>query len=98
MVYRLFNGKKLDAKGIFIAMTDENVFNHYFLNIKTGKTRLVSEEFDINPDRILNRINKKLNQAYFEIPKISKIEKCAWMKEFVESMIGEERLKSSEKN
>ena len=94
MVYRLANGKILDEKGIFIALTNDNVFNHYFLDVKTGKVKLVSEEFDIEPDKLLKKIKSKLNQRYFEIPKISEEERRSWMKEFVEEMIAEKMLKN----
>lgn len=93
MFYLLPNGKKLDEKGIWIGMTDNNIFNHHFLDIQTGRAKLVSEEFDIEPDRILKKIKSKLNQRYFEIPKISDKERYFWMKEFIDMMIGEERLR-----
>jgi len=92
MFYRLPNNKKLDKKGIWIGMTDDNIFNHHFLDIENGKVKFVSEEFDIEPDRILKKIRAKLNQRYFEIPKISEKERHLWMKEFVDMMIGEKRL------
>lgn len=92
MIYRLENGKILDERGIFIAMTDDNVFNHYFLDIKTGKVKFISEEFDIEPDRLLEKIRSK-KERYFEILKIPEEERCSWMKEFVEEMIDEERLR-----
>lgn len=93
MIYRLPNRKKLDEKGIFIAMIDDNIFNHYFLDIETGKVKLISEEFDIGPDGLLKKIRAKLNQRYFEIAKIPEAERHSWMKEFVEEMIDEKLLK-----
>lgn len=92
MVYRLPNGKKLDEKEIFIAMTDDNIFNHYFLDVETGKVKLISEEFDIEPGELLKEVKKK-NQQYFEIPKISEKERHTWMKDFVEDMIREKSLR-----
>jgi len=93
MIYRLSNGKKIDEKEIWIAMTDDNIFNHHFLDIETGKVKLISEEFDIEPDRLLKKIKTKLNQRYFEIPKISETERYSWMKEFVEDMIEKKILR-----
>lgn len=91
-MYYLPNGKSLDEKGIFIAMTDDNIFNHYFLDVETGKVKLISEEFDIEPDGLLKKI-KKQDQRYFEIPKIPEEERYSWMKEFVEDMIAEKLLR-----
>ena len=59
MVYRLANGKILDERGLYIAMIDDNIFSHYFLDIATGKVKLVSEEFDIEPDDIFKKIRDK---------------------------------------
>jgi len=92
MFYVLPNGKKLDERDIRVGMTDDNIFNHHFLDIETGKVKFVSEEFDIEPDRILKKIRAKQNQRYFEIPKISEKERHCWMREFVDMMIGEKRL------
>lgn len=93
MDYRLPNGKKLDERGIWIAMTDDNIFNHYFLDVETGKVKLISEEFDIEPSKLLKKIRAKLNQRYFEIPKISEGEKYSWMKEFIGEMIAGKQLR-----
>lgn len=94
MAYRLPNGKKLDEKGILVAITDDNVFNHHFLDIKTGKVKFVSEEFDEGPTTILKRTKAELNQRYFEIPKLPDKERHACMKEFVAQMIGDETLRN----
>jgi len=40
-------------------MIDDNIFSHYFLDIATGKVKLVSEEFDIEPDDIFKKIRDK---------------------------------------
>lgn len=92
MVYRLANGKILDEKRLFVAMTDDNIFNRYFLDIATGKVKFVSEEFDIEPGDLLKPIKGKLGQRYFEIPKISKAKKYSWMKEFTEQMVDSKTL------
>lgn len=91
MVYRLLSGKILDERGLYIAMIDDNIFNHYFLDIGTGKVKLVSEEFDIEPDDIFKKIRNKQDR-YFEIPKITKEMKYSWMKEFTEQMVDNETL------
>ncbi|MCX6789732.1 MAG: UPF0158 family protein [Candidatus Gribaldobacteria bacterium] len=92
MVYRLSNGKILDEKWLFVAMIDDNIFNRYFLDIATGKVKLISEEFDIGPDKLLKPIKSKLGQRYFEIPKISRAKRYSWMKEFTEQMVDSEIL------
>jgi len=91
MVYRLSNGKILDERGLYIAMIDDNIFSHYFLDIATGKVKLVSEEFDIEPDDIFKKIRDK-QERYFEIPKITKEVRYSWMKEFTEQMVDSETL------
>lgn len=92
MKYKLPNGKKITERDIFIAMTDNNVFNHYYLDIETGKVKLISEEFDIEPDDLLDEV-KKNRERYFEIPKIPEEERHSWMKEFVKEMVYPESVR-----
>lgn len=92
MKYELPSGKKITERDIFIAMTDNNVFNHHYLDIETGKVKLISEEFDIEPDDLLEEVEEN-NERYFEIPKIPEEQRHSWMKEFVKEMVYPENLR-----
>ena len=84
-MFFLPNDKKIDMDMLEQAFLDQNLSNHYFLDLKNGMIENVLEMEDENADRKLENMEEN---RLLPIPQLETYEKYDWMVDFSCDIIG----------
>ena len=86
-MFKLPNGKKIDEEKAMNGMEDNDFSKLYFLDIETGRVKIILDTFNKNKKLKLTKID---NKCYILIPKISPQQIHKWMCEYVDEFINRE--------
>lgn len=94
-MFLLPNNKKINTQEVMEGLNTNNPETHYFLNLKTGKVKIIVEGITDKAEKELKAIYK--DNDLVEIPQLPSRVKYNWMKEFTEILVKNEDEKMYEK-